>query len=229
MVNNDSNWNSLNAFDRNLGSVYPPSWPNEMLVKLINSRAYSEIMPNFPSGTKVLEVGIFSGNNARLFIEKRWQIFGTELNEDLIQMCVDNLTRLDYEIPELKVGTNLSIPYPDQFFDLLVSINTLHYSASEESNQALVEFSRVMKPGGVAIIETAGRNHFAVERASRKNELDWTWMAGGFREGQNFGFFDNKEHFEKSLLKIFSKVEVAVRQEKYSKHQLEFYVGVCVK
>ena len=50
-------------------SKTPPSSPNEMMVKIFSSKHYSNIRIKPPSKNKILEVGSFSGNNLRYFIE----------------------------------------------------------------------------------------------------------------------------------------------------------------
>ena len=56
-------------------------------------------------------------------------------------MCKYNLKKLKYKLPTLKIGTNTHIPYKDNFFDLLVSINTIHYTNGEGFNSAIDEFN----------------------------------------------------------------------------------------
>ena len=48
---------------------------------------------------------------------------------------------------KIQVGSNRSLPYPDWHFDLLRSVNTLHYEGTEQNFLAtLQEFKRVLKP-----------------------------------------------------------------------------------
>ena len=59
----------------------------------------------------------------------------------------------NYGSPRLQnqdqAGSNQNLPYPDAYFDLLLSVNTLHYEGTEENFlAALHEFRRVIKPGG---------------------------------------------------------------------------------
>ena len=222
-------WSQENSFDRSLLSQFPPSWPNEMLVKVLSSLNYSAIPANLSKPAKVLEVGIFSGNNARFFLENGYKVFGSELNVEMVELGINNLTRLGYTPPQIEIGDNLNLSASDSEFDLLVSINTIHYSSGKNSELALKEFSRVIRKGGYAVIETPGSDHFAVRAAKRKEELSWEWHAGGFREGQSFGFFDTREHFQESLLKHFSEVNICRRIEEYPEVTLEFWMAICRK
>ena len=222
-------WSKENSFDKSLLSKYPPSWPNEMLVKVLSSLNYSTIPANLSNPVKILEVGIFSGNNARFFLENGYEVFGSELNLEMVELGIQNLTRLGYVPPQIEIGDNLNLPASDSDFDLLVSINTIHYSAGTNSNLALREYARVIRQGGYAVIETPGSAHFAVQAAKRIEELNWEWHAGGFREGLSFGFFDTREHFQTKLLEHFKEVHVCRRLEEYPDVTLEFWMAICRK
>ena len=217
-------WNKKNATT----SKHPPSYPNEMLVKICSSNFYSPLVDLLPKHASVLEVGIFSGNNARFFLENGFDVTGSEINYDLIQLCKENLQKFNYKIPRLVLGTNTNLPFDSDEFDLLVSINTIHYS-SNDINKAICEFARVLKPSGWAIIETAGQNHFAVRSSTRKSENNYLWQADGFRHGEIMGFFDSSNHFKLKLLETFKEVYIYNRKEDYPDKTLEFYVAVCKK
>ena len=222
-------WTINNSVDYSKLAKFPPSWPNEMLVKVLSSTNYSPIISELPNLPSILEIGIFSGNNSRFFLENNYKVSGSELNQEMVQLCIDNLTRLGYQVPELAIGDNTNLAFGSEVFDLLVSINTIHYSSGEDSLRALSEFCRVLKPGGYAIIETSGSEHFAVKQSERKDILKFIWHAGGFREGEEFGFFDSMEHFKISLLKVFSEVQLCRRLETYPEVNLEFWMAICKK
>jgi SAM-dependent methyltransferase len=221
-------WTTNIAFRSESGAKHPPSYPNEMLVRICSSMEYSELTNSlFEKKVKVCEIGCFSGNNLRFLIEKGFDVFGVEINDDMINLGIDNLKRLGYDIPKIKKGNNLNIPFDDSEFDLFVSINVLHYCYGKDLKKSLEEYKRVTKKNGLVIIETAAPKHDAYKAAKRNNELDWTWNYGDFRDGQHFGFFDSKKHFEDILLNEFSEVEIATRHDLTEKSELEWFIGIC--
>ena len=222
-------WNKRNSIDKSKLSKYPPSYPSEMLVKILSSTFYSPLRSKLPPRPKVLEVGIFSGNNARFFLENDYELTGSELNPEMVKLGQENLTRLRYDVPIINIGHNTKLNFPSKQFDLLVSVNTIHYSSGENSQKALNEFYRVLKPTGWAVIETPGSEHFAVKNSARKGILEYEWHAGGFRQGELFGFFDSEEHYKKSLLQVFREVYICRRLEVYPEVTLDFWMAVCKK
>tara|TARA_B100000795_G_scaffold73992_2_gene52450 strand:+ start:1107 stop:1808 length:702 start_codon:yes stop_codon:yes gene_type:complete len=231
MKSNEKNkWTSGNAFRRNEGTQFPPSYPNETVVKICSSKAYSDLTDTlFNNNIKVCELGSFSGNNSRFFIEKGYEVHCVEINNDMLNLGRDNLTRLGYPIHNVsfKQGDNLNIPYKDNTFDLFVSINTLHYNFGQDVEKAIKEYSRVIKKNGIAIIETVANKHIAYKSAKKKSTLDYIWGLGDFRDGEHFGFFDNKKDLKKMLKNSFSSVEIHSRLEKNQKTVLNWNIAIC--
>jgi ubiquinone/menaquinone biosynthesis C-methylase UbiE len=217
-----------NAFNKNYKTKFPPSYPNEMMVKILSSSYYSKIIPKkfFDKKNKVIEVGSSSGNNLRFFIDKKFDTHGIEINKDMVKFGKKNLKRMGYKIPKIKIGHNTKIPYPNNYFDCLVSINTLHYSSGDDVDKALKEYKRVVKKGSIVYIETSGPKHFSRKSSSKISALKWKWKSRDFRNNFIFGFFSSKKQFKKALEKNFSHVELFERSE-YSKIDLHFYIGIC--
>lgn len=226
---NMDNWNKENIVDSKFGAENPPLWPNEFLVKLLSSSAYSDVKSKLPSKPKVLEVGIFAGNNARMLRQKNFEVYGSEVNSDMVDVSQHFLNSLGLSEVEVRIGSNENLNFPDNYFDLLVSINTLHYSSGIGTDRALTEFARVLKPGGFAIIETPSEEHFIPRKCKRINENEWIWEAGGFRDGEVVGFFDSKEHLKSKAKKCFTNVDVLSRSESFSTINLAWWIAVAQK
>lgn len=140
-------YTNKNSFNRKFGTGFPPSYPNEMLVKFLSSSAYSGLDKNTlnKKEIKILEIGCSSGNNLRFFLEKKYKTYGLEINKQMVDLGKINLKRLGYRPPPIYIGDNLNIPFKDNFFDCLVSINTIHYNSGKDLFLALSEFVRVLK------------------------------------------------------------------------------------
>lgn len=214
------NYNKKNSHT----SKYPPSYPNEMMVKIISSKHYSNIKIKSPYNNKILEIGSFSGNNLRYFIENGFRSYGIEINQKLVDLGISNLKRLKVRPPTIKIGTNTKIPFKNKFFNTLVSINTIHYNSGEEVHKALQEYKRVLKNDGVLYLETLGKNHFAFGKKIGK--FLYKSNLKDFRKNHTFGFFDNSTHLKKTLKRYFNRVEIFEKNEK-TKVNLHFYVAVC--
>jgi len=213
-------YNKKNAYT----SRFPPSYPNEMMVKIFNANHYQNIRIKPPEENKILEIGSSSGNNQRYFIENGFESYGIEINKELVDLGIKNLKRLKVKPVKIKIGTNTEIPFKNDFFDTLVSINTIHYNYGTEITRAILEYKRVLKKDGILYMETVGKNHFAVGKKIR--DLCYKSNFKDFRKNHTFGYFDNKLHLKKFLKSYFSKVEVFERSEK-TKINLHWYIAIC--
>ena len=153
-----------------------------------------------------------------------------EINKDLTNLAKKNLKRFKLKANQLKIGNNENLPFKNNYFDLLVSINTIHYSSGKKIDDAIKEYSRVLKKNGLVIIETPSPKHDAVMNSKKKKKDNlWIWKWGGFRDNQVVGFFDNKIKLKKKLKKFFSKVQINERSEVYDDIKLYWYFAVCKK
>lgn len=223
-----SHWNAKNTYDSN-SSNRPPAWPNEFLVKLLSSSAYSDIPTSLTKQSKVLEVGAFAGNNARLFEQLELLIYAVEVNSEMVEFAKSNFENKGIEYQDIKIGTNENLNYDNEFFDLLVSINTIHYSSEGKMDNALREFSRVTKSNGYCVIETPAQDHYIVRESDRMGTLNYLWKSGGFRQGNKMGFFDSKTHFKETVSKYFKQVEILQRSESFLDYHLSWWIAICRK
>ena len=235
MVNKDKDWIEENAYSKSFGSVSPPSFPHEYLVKTLSSSFNTGLKPFSNNNDKtVLEIGAFGANNIRFLWEKGYQkIYGIEITESLVNLCRKNLYGFTKgKIPEnnIVLGSNLELPFEDNFFDLIISVNTLHYSTGIEIKQALSLWKQKLKDKGLIFIETAGPEHDYVLNSKRIDKNQWEWGdKSGFREGKPAGFFDNEEHWSRTLSSIFSTVSIGRVTEKSEYNTVDFFTALCTK
>lgn len=231
-----SAWHKDVMFNEKGGAAHPPLYPNEYLVKCFSSNSYSFVNRSInqtSDGTgkslRLLEVGFFSGNNLRFFLDEGYEVYGCEISKDIGDVGVQNLNQSGYSNFVADVGENTKLPYASDFFDVVVSINTIHYSSGGAFRDALIEWRRVLKQGGLLYVETVGPKHFVREASERKSTLDWIWGYDDFRKGQRFGFVDSELHLKEELHAQFTLVETGSRLEKYPYQTLEFLIGMARK
>jgi ubiquinone/menaquinone biosynthesis C-methylase UbiE len=221
-------WTTENAMDRTRGNSIPPSYPNEVMVKIFSSSEYSSGFSTIDPGSSVLDVGCAFGNNLVYFLDRDCVGYGIDVTNDMVNLAKGNLKRLGYGDVKIEKGSNEAIPFPDGSFDILISVNTLHYSQGIVGiNKALAEFSRVVTNGGKVFIMTAGPRHKIVQNSKRHNLLDWEVLDFGFRTSDRLSFFDDTVHFKAVLSEHFDNVEVGSLTEDYSTSTLDFMFSMC--
>jgi ubiquinone/menaquinone biosynthesis C-methylase UbiE len=206
-----------------------PKYPNEAMLKVIFG-SYLEKPLKPKSSWRVLDVGCAVGNNLIPFADLGCEIHGVDIHSEIAINAEKIMTQRGYQNIHFSEGTNQSIPYPDDYFDLILSINTLHYEHSEaDILKALAEFRRVLKPGGACYLSTVGPAHEIYRRSKLISGHINLIQDFGFRNGETMFFFDNERFLKHYLSTHFSDVETGRVTEALMTLPLDFLIAVARK
>ena len=108
--------------------------------------SYYELNPK----SKILDIGCGKGYLLYEFIKliPEIKIFGLDISEYALNNCKDEISK------SLKLGNATNLPYESNYFDLVISINTLHCLHSYELDSALKEMERVGKQNKYLCVES---------------------------------------------------------------------------
>lgn len=104
---------------------------------------------NLVDGSKILDVGCAKGFMLYDFYKQNpnLDLYGI----DISKYAIDN------SVPEIKhklqVANAIKLPYEDNFFDLVIAINTIHNLDKDECEIALKEISRVSKKNAFITVD----------------------------------------------------------------------------
>ena len=105
---------------------------------------------DLPKNPKILDVGC--GKGFLLFdflkIQPDAEVYGIDISEYAVSNAKEEIK------DRLRVGNATSLPWPDDFFDLVISINTFHNLYNYALAEALQEFERVGKENKYVCVET---------------------------------------------------------------------------
>lgn len=204
-------------------------FPSEYLLRTFVSRDYLKKPILLNPGMKILDVGCLYMNNLVPFSDRGLQLHGIEVNSEMIALAEQNARNWGLQA-EIKEGNNQNIPYPDSSFDVLLSVNAVHYEEGAENiAKALAEFSRVTKDSASILIVSNGKKNEMHKNAERLGENRYRLRTGEFRNNQVMGYFDDITHFEHVLGQTFKNIEIAEILEIYPKQTINFYVALCRK
>lgn len=117
-----------------------------------NARFLFELAKRPIEGAKILDVGCGFGIDSIIFAcHGAAEVNGIDVNKDWIQSIHDYLKDLNWDLPiKTKVGDASKLDYPDNTFDVLLSVEAIsHY---RDVDSFMVESHRVLEPGGMLII-----------------------------------------------------------------------------
>jgi SAM-dependent methyltransferase len=131
---------------------------------------------NLPPRSLVLDLPCGWGRLQPALETKELQVIGGDLSPL-------NLARHAREHPAPLARLDLrALPFRDRCADgVFCAFTSWGYFATERENlDQLREFARVLKPGGVLLLDLIGRHY--LERILEPLEHTWQWAEGGYRE-----------------------------------------------
>jgi protein-L-isoaspartate(D-aspartate) O-methyltransferase len=105
---------------------------------------------DLPDNPKILDVGCGKGFLLFDFLKVRpdAQIYGIDISEYAIENSKEEIR------DRLQIGNATDLPWPDDYFDLVISLNTFHNLYNYELADALREFERVGKEHKYLCVES---------------------------------------------------------------------------
>jgi SAM-dependent methyltransferase len=124
---------------------------------------------------RVLDLGCGSGRHVVYLAKHSFDVYGIDIAPEGIKIAKDWLKEENLKA-NLKVGDIYKkLPYQNNFFDAIISIQTLHHARIEKIRRLIKEMERILRPGGLIFV--------TVRRALRvkgwkKNKIvihRWKW------------------------------------------------------
>ena len=104
--------------------------------------------------TKILDAGCGTGKNLEIINLNGYEAYGMDYSEEAISFCKKR------NLYNVKLGDIRSIPFREKYFDILICMDVLGNLENEHIGKAIQEFHRVLKDGGIAIINCAALEIF---------------------------------------------------------------------
>jgi len=137
-------------------------------------------------GDKVLDIGIGTGVFAVELMKYKADITGIDVSEKMLDIARSK------GLTNVAVGDAVSLDFPDESFDLVLSITALEFI--KEYEKAISEMVRVCRKGGRVVVGTLGSGSLWALKRSRAARRD----AGSvFRVTRFFSFRELKHMAEK--------------------------------
>lgn len=148
-------WDAV--FDETYLRTYLPlTSDEESREQALAAVALAEVDP----GAEILDCPCGFGRHAVPLAEAGYRVTGLDRSES--QLAEAERRRGDAEWPHLLRGDYRALPFEDASFDAVLTLFTsLGYLERDEDVGVLRELRRVLRPGGVLIVETAHRDWFA--------------------------------------------------------------------
>jgi ubiquinone/menaquinone biosynthesis C-methylase UbiE len=180
----------------------------------IESIPYSYALHEYKNfvGKKVLDVGSGNGYVLSKYAAEGAEVFGIDITQAGIDLCRKRFEYLQLN-GNFQVADAQDIPFPDNTFDCVCSMGVLHHVP--DTQKALDEIYRVLKPGGRLIVMFYHRNSAKYQFMYRV----WSWLTGKSME-QLVNEFDGVGNPKGT---VFSRAELSAMLAKFS--EIKMHVG----
>lgn len=135
---------------------------------------YELALAHLSPHAEVLDVGCANGIHLRVLAAQCKRIVGVDINAPMLAVARDTLAGEGIRNAELMQRSAADLGFADASFDLVYSFSTL--LLVPEVHQALAEISRVLRPGGAALLDITGRYNLS--------RIYWGWY---YRRHGHFG------------------------------------------
>lgn len=221
---------SWNAASLAFGETFVRHHPSELMLRALFSKRYSSLAPDIGPGTRVLDIGAMYLNNLVPFHDRGCVCHGVEVNEAMAGISREAAAVQGLDV-EVGVGRNCELPFADGAFDILLSLNVIHYEDDAKGlTAALEEYRRVLAEDGRAFIVSAGPSHHVRASAERLSANRYRITAADdFRAGQTMAYFEDEADLAAQANGVFSKVTTGRLRETHDQAEVDFLYGLCVK
>jgi len=132
-------WEAIYSKNENL-----LAYPDDVLVRI------SYRLLEKDKHKKLLDYGFGGASNLIHFAKQGYQVSGVEVSESAIHLASKRCEDMGVQA-QLRSVKDGNIPFPDQYFDVVVAWQVLLYNDWTTFPNAMAEIDRVLKPGGLFI------------------------------------------------------------------------------
>jgi ubiquinone/menaquinone biosynthesis C-methylase UbiE/GT2 family glycosyltransferase len=132
----------------------------------------------------VLDCALGEGIGANILCQKAKKVIGVDLDKNAIEAAKKNI---QYDNIEFVCASAINLPFDDNTFDVITSMETLEHIPEKYHCDLINEFKRVLKPGGKFILSTPNKSRTSPNKIAPSN------------------YFHLREVTYKELKELFSK------------------------
>ena len=166
-VNQDLIEHEINSGYEKLGLMNSKVWSEDPKRLIFTLSRYKFVSKMFNGIDSVLEVGCGDGRNLPLFKDVGLTTYGVEISDEICNHVTSELEKINLSDILVKTGTTQSIPFEDNFFDVVYSKSLMEHLRHPDSY--LKEVFRILKPGGT--IRTIWPPHEFIDKLLSNQKL----------------------------------------------------------
>jgi len=207
----DKKWNRVYMKKRFGGTWYPTEGLVRFTARYLRRRVGIKEYDIKRNVRRILDAGCGNGKHVVFLAEQGFEVYGVDISEEAIKIASAwlSLKRLK---ATLQVGDITSLPYPDEYFDVIISHGVLDHIAFPEAKKAVQEFNRVCSKGAYIYITLRSTEDSEYGRGKEVDKNTFI-LEKGYEKGLIQHFFDQEEIVH--LLRGFKIFDIECHDERF--------------
>jgi ubiquinone/menaquinone biosynthesis C-methylase UbiE len=159
-------------------------------------------------GRRVLDLGFGAGRHVAYLAREGFEACGTDISSRGLELTREWLQKEGLHA-DLRLSDMTLIPYPDQYFDAVVSTYVIHHNTLDNIRRCVAEIHRVLVPGGRAMLIVQSKRGYRYG-GGQQLEPDTYITVDGADAGIPHHFFD--EAGLRDLFAQFAILDISPRE-----------------
>ena len=180
---------------------------------------------------KICDVSCGDGRNLVFLNQCGFDTYGTEISQEIVNKTKKNLSKFKIK-STLKIGTNSEINFDNDFFDYLLSWNSVYYMGENlDFDLHIDEYARVLKKNGHLIMPIP-KLAFHYFKGSKKIKPGYCIIKNDplkIRNGQILRYFKNEKEIKDAFSKKFKNFIFGSIEDDCFGYNYHWYLVVCQK
>ena len=187
---------------------------------------YKAVLP-FVKNKKILDAACGVGYGSYILSKNGKQVYGIDIDEESIKYAKKNFNRKNLHFVKASIE---NLPFDNDFFDIVVSFETIEHVNEIMQNKFLNEIERVLKKEGILFISTPNKLVYSDKRGFKNK-----FHIKEFYEEEFYNFLKNKfkyveffyQNEEVSDIIINFKYKYFVNTTENNVFEKKYIIAVC--
>ena len=168
----------------------PSKYPFDNVVTFV----YKNCPSNKPkNNTSILELGCGGGNNLQFMSKEGFKVYGIDSSIIAVEIARERLKKEKLKA-EISHADFASLPYPDNYFDLVVDRCAITCVDKIKSKKVFLEVNRVLKPQGKFFFNAYSDDHTSCTTAMKtKSGISTSINQGSLTGNGDLSFYNENE------------------------------------
>jgi len=161
---------------------------------------------------RVLDLGCGAGRHTAYLAREGFEVYALDISPEGVEHTAKRLSEEGLQANLLQADI-AALPYPDNFFDCIVSVSVLHHNTTVNIRIAMEEIKRTLRPGGLLFTTECAKGDYQEGRGEQIERDTYLAPEDADQPGIPHHFFSKEEI--RALLYGFRVIELERDEQEF--------------